>query len=51
MAVGDVKGARRRIRALQRKGHAPVKSGLSVSESISRQKEIAARARKAMKSK
>lgn len=47
MSVGDNKGARRRIKILQRKGHYPKKSGLSVSESIARAKETALRMQKA----
>jgi hypothetical protein len=46
MSVGDVKGFRRRMKVLAILGHAPKPSGLSVSESIAREREAAARAAK-----
>lgn len=40
MSVGDIKGARRRYRILQRQGKAPRKSKLSVVASIARGKAL-----------
>lgn len=45
MSVGDIKGARRRFKDRQKKGHAPKKSGLNVAQSIARHRAIAARNR------
>lgn len=43
MSVGDIKGSRRRMKILRALGHFPPKRGLSVSESIDRNRRIAAR--------
>lgn len=43
MSVGDIKGARRRFRIRQIKGHAPVPKGRSVSEIVAREREFAKR--------
>lgn len=51
MSVGDIKGYRRRIRAFQKLGHFPRKSGRSVGESIEYNRRIAAKAAKASKKK
>lgn len=49
MSVGDVKGSRRRFKQREKLGHTPKRSGLSVSESIARNKEIALRQAKVKK--
>lgn len=49
MSVGDVKGSRRRFKALVAKGHAPRPAGRSVAHSIEREKAKAARIAKAAK--
>lgn len=51
MSVGDVKGFRRRLKQLERKGHMPVRSHLTVAESIAKNREIAARVYKPAKKK
>ena len=43
MSVGDRQGARRRFRVRQAMGHAPVPKGVSVGESIAREREKARR--------
>lgn len=43
MSVGDVKGSRRRFKIRQIQGHAPKPSGLSVAQSIARNREVALR--------
>lgn len=48
MSVGDIKGFKRRLKTLQKSGHAPRKQGRSVSESIEYNRRQAARAASAM---
>lgn len=43
MSVGDIKGARRKAKQRERDGHAPRKQGLSVAQSIERNRAIAKR--------
>lgn len=43
MSVGDMKGSRRRIKRLKSDGNFPKASGLSVSQSIDRNRETARR--------
>lgn len=51
VSVADIKSYRRKLKARQRIGHAPKKSGLSVSESIAKNRELARRQAKAEKKK
>lgn len=51
MSVGDIKGARRRFKQLERKGHAPRRTGRSVQEMIENNRRIAQRAAKTMAKK
>lgn len=44
MSVGDVRGFKRRLRLLEQRGHAPKRAGLSLGESIARQKAQADKA-------
>lgn len=47
MSVGDIKGARRRIKVLKQKGHFPRPASGSIAQSIAKAKELAARMAKA----
>jgi len=47
MSVGDIKGSRRRIKQLRAVGHFPKRAGLTVAESIVRNRAQAARMLKA----
>jgi len=51
MSVGDRKGARRRFKALERKGHAPRRTGLSTLQLIEVNRKAAAKAAKVVKKK
>lgn len=43
MSIGDIKGARRRFKKRQQLGHAPKPNGLSIAQSIERNREVARR--------
>ncbi len=51
MAVGDIKGARRRQKLAAQKGHMPRKASYSIGIAIQREKEKAARMAKANRGK